>query len=135
MRLTVVEVVLVVLAVARVTQLIGRDALTGPLRARWFKRQYGRDSRYGADVDDWTDLDEHWSRWDALVDADGVEAPAFAHLVRCVWCVGFHVSWVWVVGWAVWPVGGYWASLVLAVSWLIVFAHNLIGAVAAAADR
>lgn len=131
MRLT--EFALYVVAAARLTQLVGRDAVVGPLRARWIRRAYRR--VHGADeVASWDDMG-HWSAWDRIVAADGEEAPAAAYLIRCVWCLGFHVSWLWLVGWAVWPEGWWWASLVLAASWLVVAAHNVIAAVAAVADR
>ena len=131
--LSIAEAVLLVLAAARLTQMIGRDGFTGPLRAPIYRWAYRRE--HGADeVATWSDL-RHWSSWDAMVDADGPEAPPVAYLIRCVWCLGFHVSWAWTLAAVLWRDGWYWASLVLACSWLLVLAHNVIAAVAAAADR
>lgn len=126
------ELVLHVLAVARLAQLLTRDRAMLWLRVRVYRWAYTDFDP--ADEGTWGDLVEDPWRWDALVDADADEAPAAAYLLRCWWCAGFYLAALWTALWGLWTTGWWWASLTLATSFALVVLVNVNAAVAARSD-
>lgn len=88
------DVVLMVVATHRGTQLLGWDTITGPIRWRVIRFGYRRAGHEVDDPDQWGDTIESPSKWDQQLDVDAGEgnAPRYLKLVRCWWCLSVWVG-------------------------------------------
>ena len=107
--MTPLEFVVVSLAVFRVSRLIVSDSILDRVRIRFLTRHPASDTVFmdGGDGRLWVEALDGWV----------AEQPSFfGELISCVWCVGFWVAVLAVIGWWQVPQVVWWIGLPFALS-------------------
>lgn len=121
--MTLLELAVLVLAVARVARLVTADTITEPLRQRILERWPGPLTQFTGDaaVFDHVEAEDATTRHGKALFREGdgwyAERPSLiGYLIECHWCVGVWVSVSLVVAFVLWPDVVWWPLVALAVA-------------------
>lgn len=123
--MSLVEFLVLTLAVFRLARLVIFDTIAEPFRDFFLTRWPGQDVEY--DPDDKVRGGTFLLEGKLYAQEPTVVGDRIAKLLSCVWCAGFWLSLIVVAAYAIAPVQTFWAALVLAVSGLAGIVLILMG--------
>lgn len=115
--MTLLELAVLVLAVARVARLVTADTITEPLRQRILERWPGPLTQFTGDAVTDQETTRHGKPLMRVGDAYYAESPSFVGgVVECHWCAGVWIAAALVASFVLWPDVVWWPLVALAVA-------------------